>query len=464
MASVKVVERLRVSPQPGVVPTTDLTLTYFDIIWLLISPNQRLLFYRYNGTTQDFRNSHFSMLQRSLSLTLTLFHPIAGKLVPLKENDTDDLVIRYSDGDSVPITLAESHADFDHLVGNHLKEVADLHPFVPELLPLSPEDPEAKRQRPLLAIQVTVFPFSGICIGITLDHVVADGSSATNFLRTWASICKSGSGDVSVAKNLPLYDHALLGDLEELKRKWTDDLKKFQLGSYSDQWIPKEHRLNRVLLGTFLLTRTHVEKLRNLLTSSGYDVGPRPSTYTITTAYVWVCATKAQGVRKGESVHFGFAVDCRSRLNPPVPATYFGNCIGASLVEASGNELTGENGFHVAAEAIHRTIQRMEEGGEYLKETIYWLPKIIRIGPERILSVASSPRFKVYEADFGWGRPEKVDLVSIEKTGAISLAESRDEEGGVQIGFVGPDVEMERFASIFEEGLKTLSSDSVLHV
>ncbi|XP_068641196.1 phenolic glucoside malonyltransferase 1-like [Aristolochia californica] len=457
MASVKVVERLRVSPLPGSVPTTDLNLTYFDLVWLMTPPNQRLLFYTYNGTTQDFRNTHFSKFQRSLSLALTLFYPIAGRLVPVTENDADDHVIRYSDGDSVPITLTESQADFNHLVGSHLKDVVDLHPFAPELLSLSPDEPDMKQQEPLLAIQVTVFPFSGICIGITLHHAVADGSSATNFLRTWASICKAGGDDVSVANNLPLYDRALVGDLEELKRKWIEEVKKIQLGSGRGRWMRKEFQVNGGVRGTLVLKRAHIEKLRLRLTSSGYDVGPRPSTYTITTAYVWECMCKARGVTGGETSDFVFTVDCRRRLNPPAPATYFGNCIGAAFVEADGSEMSRENGFAVAAETIHRTIQGLKEGGETLKETIYWLHKFMRVADKRLLSVASSPRFKVYEADFGWGRPHKVELVSIDKTGAISLAESRDEEGGVEIGFVGPSVEMERFASIAEEGLKNLS-------
>ncbi|KAG9451168.1 hypothetical protein H6P81_011133 [Aristolochia fimbriata] len=453
MASVKVVERVRVSPPPGSVPTSDLTLTYFDDVWLLTGPIQRLLFYRYDGTTtHDFRDSYFSDFRRSLSLALAIFYPIAGRLIPLH----DDNVIRYTDGDSVPVTLAESRADFDHLVGNYLKDADDLHPFAPPLS--SPEDGERK---PLLAVQATVFPFAGICVGVTLHHAVADGTAATSFLRTWASISKAG-GVVDVetwTRNPPLYDRALVGGgLEELKRRWVEDIRKIiQLGVGSDEMDPKRQGRDRVLRGTFVLTRAHVDDLRRRLTSSRYDVGLRPSTYTIATAYVWFCWTRSRDAANSGPVHFGFAVDCRSRLSPPVPAAYFGNCVGVAFAEASGSELSRENGFPVAAEAIHKTIRGLGIGGDNMKEVVYWIPNWIRLPNKRIISVASSPRFRVYEADFGWGRPDKVDLVSIEQTGAMSLAERRDEEGGVEIGFVGPDVEMERFASVFEDGLKNIS-------
>ncbi|KAK9117685.1 hypothetical protein Sjap_016632 [Stephania japonica] len=54
----------------------------------------------------------------------------------------------------------------------------------------------------------------------------------------------------------------------------------------------------------------------------------------------------------------------------------------------------------------------------------------------KVLSVAGLPKFKVYETDFGWGRPKKVEVVSIEDSGAISLSESRDDDingGGVEV-------------------------------
>lgn len=70
--------------------------------------------------------------------------------------------------------------------------------------------------------------------------------------------------------------------------------------------------------------------------------------------------------------------------------------------------------------------------------------------PMRPVSVAGSPRYGVYETDFGWGEPVRVELVSIEKTpGTVSLAESPDGDGGVEVGVVLPPHAMEAFASCF---------------
>ncbi|KAF7813164.1 phenolic glucoside malonyltransferase 1-like [Senna tora] len=71
----------------------------------------------------------------------------------------------------------------------------------------------------------------------------------------------------------------------------------------------------------------------------------------------------------------------------------------------------------------------------------------------RMFSVAGSPRFDVYGNDFGWGKPKKVDVVSIDKSGAFSLAESKKEKGGVEIGIVLEPPVMEAFASLFVKGI-----------
>jgi hypothetical protein len=75
-------------------------------------------------------------------------------------------------------------------------------------------------------------------------------------------------------------------------------------------------------------------------------------------------------------------------------------------------------------------------------------------GGAALLSVAGSHQFEVYGTDFGWGKPEKVEITSIDRTGAISLAERKDGNGGVEIGLVLEKHEMEKFTSLFVDGLK----------
>jgi len=70
-----------------------------------------------------------------------------------------------------------------------------------------------------------------------------------------------------------------------------------------------------------------------------------------------------------------------------------------------------------------------------------------------MLSVAGSPRFRVYDLDLGFGRPEKVDIVSVAKTGAVAVAESRHSAGGMEVGVSLPRDGMDRFHKCFADAV-----------
>lgn len=74
----------------------------------------------------------------------------------------------------------------------------------------------------------------------------------------------------------------------------------------------------------------------------------------------------------------------------------------------------------------------------------------------QLITVAGSPTLKFYDSDFGLGRLKKVDIVSIDRTGAISMFESSDGKGGVQVGLTLEKHQMKNFTFLFSEGLKGL--------
>ncbi|KAH0923719.1 LOW QUALITY PROTEIN: hypothetical protein HID58_023737, partial [Brassica napus] len=76
------------------------------------------------------------------------------------------------------------------------------------------------------------------------------------------------------------------------------------------------------------------------------------------------------------------------------------------------------------------------------------------LGDDVFGTVAGSTRLKVYESDFGWGRPVKVDIVSIDQGEAIAMAERREQSGGVEIGMCLKKTEMDIVLSIFNNGLQ----------
>ncbi|KAK9284530.1 hypothetical protein L1049_023705 [Liquidambar formosana] len=458
--TVKVLEHCHVSPPPISVPPTSLPLTFLDIPWFFATTARRIFFYEYPHPTLHFTATILPLLKHSLSLTLQHFFPLAGTL-RCPPHPTKPYFF-YTDGDSVPFIVTESTGNFTHLLSNYPRDVKEFYSFVPKL-PMACVSTETQVESiPLLALQVTVFPNSGICIGITFSHIVADGMTIHHFMKSWASVFRS-KGDLScIDKSLPFYNRSVVKDS---KGRETFFLK--QWWSRRSSW--KEDTSTSLsedkLRATFVMGRQDIERLKQWISTKcqiNHESCPSHiSTFVVTCAFMWVCLTKSQEVvvsgknslNDDELYHFCFIADCRNTHEIPVPITYFGNCLAIFFVSAKRGELIGEDGVVVAAKAIGSKVKELESG--VLREAEMWMSKwkeLKEVG--HLLAVAGSPKLHVYDTDFGWGRPKKSEVVQVDISGTISLAECRDEEGGIEVGLALSRVEMEAFISIFEQGQK----------
>uniref|UniRef100_A0A0D9YSD4 Uncharacterized protein n=1 Tax=Oryza glumipatula TaxID=40148 RepID=A0A0D9YSD4_9ORYZ len=138
-------------------------------------------------------------------------------------------------------------------------------------------------------------------------------------------------------------------------------------------------------------------------------------------------------------------------MEPRVPDKYLGNCVGPCFASAPRTDIAaaGADGLFAACSAIAAAV---DEGTRY--DPGYWdrcREQSLEVSTSGAppLSVAGSPRFRVYDVDFGFGRPAKVDVVSVAKTGAMSVAEGRG--GGIEVGIALPPERMERFRRCFGE-------------
>ncbi|KAL6143453.1 hypothetical protein ACLB2K_054148 [Fragaria x ananassa] len=114
--------------------------------------------------------------------------------------------------------------------------------------------------------------------------------------------------------------------------------------------------------------------------------------------------------------------------------------------------MLGGEGVVVALTAITEGMNRLGKGA--LNGAENWVSRRSRGRSGRVLTMAGSPRFGVYETDFGFGRPNNVDLVSIDRTGAVYISDAKIGGGGVDVALVLKKHCMDAFASLFAEGLK----------
>ncbi|KAJ8509937.1 hypothetical protein OPV22_000371 [Ensete ventricosum] len=452
-SSVTVLDRFQVSPPPGSVPNASLPLTFFDVVWLPTGPVERLFFYPFPHPTSYFVSHHLPVLKSSLSRTLRHFYPLAGRVVPPRGPSPDaKFQIRCSDGDSVPLTLAESSDDFRQLSGDQSRGFGRVYGLIPQLPPTD------DGSIPLLALQITVFPDQGVSIGVAVHHVACDDSSSIHFVKSWAAACNAEVLSESPLSPLPpLCDPTVIADPDGLYYKILTEMQNLKPAGPPPAPLdlpPVGAEQGDAVIASFLIGREQIDRLKQgAMARAGTTGATHVSTFVVACAFAWACLVRAQaGFYAGKkSAHLLFSVECRGRLEPPVPAGYLGNCLRPCFVEVSMSDLIkDDDGVFAAAEAIGRAIKGLEHG--ILKGAEGWLQKIVSLTPERPMSIAGSPRYRVYDADFGWGRPIKVEMTSIEKTpGTVSLAESRDGGGGggIEMGLVLPKRDMDEFARAF---------------
>ncbi|TKY65083.1 Phenolic glucoside malonyltransferase 2 [Spatholobus suberectus] len=443
----KVVQVFNVAPtsESEELPTqTSLPLTFFDILWLRLPPVQRIFFYEFPHPTPLFFHTLLPKLKHSLALALGHFFPLAGHLT--WPHHSKNPIINYNSGDTVSFTVAESDADFTHLAGTDLCEAKEIHHLLPHLT-ISHE------QATVLALQVTLFPNSGFSIGITSHHAVLDGKTSTSFIKSWAYLCRESPSSLP-PELCPFYERELVKDPNHVGAKYRSDWLK-QGGPNNRSLVVWDLQVPEAATrGLFHLSRSDIEKLKQFVVSKKKgNTNLRLSTFVLCVAYACVCRVRAEEV-KNEKVTLALNVDCRGRLEPPLPATYFGNCVGVRLATAETRELLGEDGLIVAVEALSDALETLKDGA--LSGAENWSSWLLDgfNADMKMIGVAGSPRFEAYSNDFGWGRPKKVEMASIDRTGAFCLSDSRSGDG-VEIGFVSKKEAMEAFASLFVNGLQS---------
>ncbi|KAK7401990.1 hypothetical protein VNO78_13909 [Psophocarpus tetragonolobus] len=453
------VEKFKVAPTSVPVRTnSSLPLTFLDLPIAGPIYVKRQFFYKYPYSTEHFCETTLSTLKHSLSLTLQHFFPLAGNL--LCPPPPHKPFIRSTHHDSITLTISESQADFSHLSSNHPRSLKEFHHLVPEL-PFSTMHDDTFIF-PLVALQATVFPNCGLCIAITYCHVM-DGKCCSHFMKSWSSICRSSGLDFTLLeKSLPCFDREVLKDPRGLEAIFLRDYFQ-ERSTWKDKLIGLTFEPaagEEFVKATIVFGKDDIHGLKRLALTQWkrndqFNSPQYLSKFVVVCAFIWASLVKTRCRNHEEEnvkeEYFRFAADCRDRLGYPIPETYFGNCLTLCCAVIKRNDLKGEAGFVNAVKVIERAVTDMKS--ELFKDAETWresFKKMSVLG--NMLLVTGSPNFTVYETDFGFGRPTKVEMVHSFK--CMSLAESGDEEGGLEVGLVCTSTEFDYLISVIEQELK----------
>ncbi|XP_031101999.1 phenolic glucoside malonyltransferase 1-like [Ipomoea triloba] len=277
-----------------------------------------------------------------------------------------------------------------------------------------------------------------------------------SFANAWAMISKLGGDGEFIAekKFVPFCDRTIVKDPYRTGDLMFGEIKK-EIKVVPSEVEISTPRINKVR-ATYIMRRRDIENLKNLfIARRGIDY--YVSGFTVTCAYIWTCWLRAEAAEEERTEYFSCIADCRSRLNPPLPASFFGNCVvGCRFAKSRNGVLVGGEGFVIAAELIGEAIRESVNDEEWILREEFWLSEFKEADPRRVVAVAGYPRMDLYGADFGWGKAEKVEFVSIDGGNSMSLCRCRDSEGDIEVGLAMPRAQMEAFAAIFADGLRSL--------
>ncbi|XVE70339.1 hypothetical protein DITRI_Ditri10aG0064600 [Diplodiscus trichospermus] len=312
---ITVKESTMVSPTEDT-PKTSLWLPNMDLVMTAYHIST-VYFYKPNGSSNFF---DAKLLKEALSKILVPFYPVAGR-IGYDEKGRLEIVCNEK---GVLFTEAETTSVMDDFVQDFTDGSK-----VPQLVPKI-DYSGGISSYPLLALQVTTFKCGGISLGVSVQHNLANGPAALHFINSWAEMARGLSPSIA-----PILDHSLL-------RARDPPTPIFR----------------------------HVKALKQKANENSKDT--KYSTYTILTAHIWHCATKARDLSKDQELKLTIPIDGRNRLSPPLPPGYFGNVIFFAVLFALAGDLQSEP-FTDTLKRIQEILKEMND--EYLKSGVDYIEK-----------------------------------------------------------------------------------------
>ncbi|KAJ4838558.1 hypothetical protein Tsubulata_024642 [Turnera subulata] len=399
---IKVIKKSHVKPNKKL-GRRECQLVTFDLPYIAFYYNQKLLVYKgsdYEGMVEK--------LKEGLGVVLEDFYQLAGKLAKDEEwvfrvecdDDMEGVEVVEADAEWLGVqdlTIEEGTSTFKHLI--------------PYFGILNSEG----LSRPLLSVQLTKLK-DGLAMGCAFNHAILDGTSTWHFMSSWAEICR-GSSCISIP---PFLERTKVRNTRvklDLSSSSVDAAAANGTNTANGNEPSPQQLRERV----FKFSEAAIDKIKSTVNATSLPIDhngddeqqqpPKPfSTFQSLSVHIWRYVTLARQLNPEDYTVFTVFADCRKRVDPPMPESYFGNLIQAIFtVTAAG--LLSQKPPQFGASLIQKAIEAHDAKAiEERNKQFESAPKIFQFKDAGVncVAVGSSPRFPVYEVDFGWGKPESV--------------------------------------------------------
>ncbi|KAI3881196.1 hypothetical protein MKX03_012070 [Papaver bracteatum] len=345
-------------------------------------------------------------LKHSLSMTLTHFYPLSGRMVTKKQDNPPFYGI-YVDSSNDSVGAEFIHAAIDITMMDILTPT-DVPLIVQSFFALEGAICHDGHTEPLLVVQVTEV-LDGIFVGCTFNHVLGDGTSYWNFFHAFAEITRNLRKASKQAG-----DQHIDGSISRppITKRWflEDNGDPFLINlpfCHHKEFI--EDRYERPLLRErmFHFTAESLAKLKVKANEECNTKHAQISSFQALSALVWRSITRTRHFNSDRITSCRLAINDRLRLNPPLSENYFGNCVQSVCGTTTVGELL-EHGIGWEALLLHEAIkEHTDENIRGVREEWMKKPRIYLMRPlfdPASLMMRSSPRFDAYGCDFGLGK------------------------------------------------------------
>ncbi|KIY67313.1 transferase-domain-containing protein [Cylindrobasidium torrendii FP15055 ss-10] len=354
-------------------------------------------------------------------------------------------------------------------------DITHIDGLFPADIPLALSNLQEDDKSPAVIIQVTTFSCGGTVVAVKMAHVLGDAQTLATFLTDWSSTHRRMANNEASELVAPLFDPSLL-DQRATPNIDSDVPDESSLArarrlpmSRNDWWaapasgttpswattiatIPPHLKSEHIQQETpmawsewdlgvpvkdtrILLTADDIDKIWNACSEGLDSQDVRISKFDAIQAFIWTIllrARRAQLADAGDDTAvLNITLGARERIKPPLPSRFLGSPIFLARVEAylaADGSLKDSMGDLAAS--IRRTVQLFDDAavGNVLHEMAHEVCPYRTWGAflgRRTSIVTSWVRLKVYDVDFGVGRPVAVEAVMPSMDGCIHVMEAK---------------------------------------
>ncbi|KAF7826175.1 benzyl alcohol O-benzoyltransferase [Senna tora] len=396
-----------------------------------------IFFYGYDEASMGGKDP-VGIIKKGVAETLVFYYPLAGRV---REGGDDGKLMVDCNGEGILFIEADADVTLEQFGDAIHPPFPSLHHLLYDHLPGS----SSIINSPLLLMQVTRLKCGGFILALRLNHVISDGPGLVQFLKALSQIA-NGAPKPSI---LPLWHRHLLSARNP--PQITRIHHEYHQLPFTITSTPSNN--HHILHRTFFFGASQIASLRRLLPLHL----ARSSNFDLIATCLWRCRTIALQPSPEDVVRLIFAVDIRSKLNPPLPIGYYGNGFVIPAVVTTAGKLC-ENPLGYGLELMKKAKSRVDE--EYVRSVadlmvIKGRPKFCAV---RSFFVVDVSRVGLGDVDIGWGKPvyggpAHAGFANDADTSNYISAQNAMKEKGIVITISLEAEAMERFVREFDNML-----------